>query len=198
MGLLTAAGSEAIRALRVRTVIDLRGPDELSAVASPFGIAAVYRNVRVDGEHTLKLHEHAKAGTMVGQLVDLARPASGLRAALAAIASADPAVIVHCQAGRDRTGIVVALLLAALGVSDDDIIADHCASDIELVDEYARFRAEHPEIAADMAERQERRAWTMGELLSTLRTEYGEGTGYLAHIGVLPGEIRRLRDLLVA
>ena len=70
-------------------------------------------------------------------------------------------------------------------------------SDIELVDEYARFRAEHPEIAADMAERQERRAWTMGELLSTLRTEYGEGTGYLAHIGVLPGEIRRLRDLLV-
>jgi protein-tyrosine phosphatase len=197
MGPVTAAGSAAIRAYGVRTVIDLRGPDEMTAVASPFGTAVVYRNVRVDGEHTLKLHEHANAGTMALQLAELARPGSGLRAALAAIASAAPAIVVHCQAGRDRTGIVVALLLAALGVADDDIVADHCASDAELVDEYARFRAEHPEIAADMAERQERRAWVMGELLSTLRAEHGGGTAYLEHIGVLPEDIRRLRGLLV-
>jgi protein-tyrosine phosphatase len=197
MGSLTAAGSAAIRAYGVRTVIDLRGPDEVSAVASPFGPGIVYRNVLVDGEHTLKLHEHAKAGTMAGQLADLARPGSGLRAALAAIASADPAVVVHCQAGRDRTGIVMALLLAALGVDDGDIVADHCASDAELIDEYARFRAEHPEVAADMAERQERRAWVMGELLLALRAEHGGATVYLEHIGLLPEEIRRLREFLV-
>jgi len=197
MGSVTAAGSAAIRAYGVRTVIDLRGPDEVSAVASPFGMAIVYCNVLVDGEHTLKLHEHAKAGTMANQLADLARPGSGLRAAISAIASAAPAIVVHCQAGRDRTGIVVAVLLAALGVADDDIVADHCASDAELIEEYARFRAEHPEIAADMEERQERREWAMGELLSALRTEHGGGTAYLEHIGVLPGEIRRLRVLLI-
>jgi protein-tyrosine phosphatase len=198
LGLLTTAGSVAIRAHGVRTVIDLRGPDEVTALPNPFGLGLAYRNVRVDGEHTLKLHEHAIAGTMAHQLADLARPGSGLRAALAAIASADPAVVVHCQAGRDRTGIVVALLLAALGVADDDIVADYCASDAELADEYARFRAEHPEVAADMAERQARRAWVIGQLLAAVRTEHGDAERYLNLIGVRSDEIKRLREMLVA
>jgi protein-tyrosine phosphatase len=198
MGSLNAAGAAAMRAHGVRTVIDLRGPDEVDAMPSPFGMGLVCRNVRVDGEHTLKLHEHAIAGTMAQQLADLARPGSGLRAALAAIAGADPAVVVHCQAGRDRTGIVVAVLLAALGVADNDIVADHCASDAELVDEYARFRAEHPEVAADMAEHQGRRAWVIGELLGAIRAQHGHAEDYLELIGVLPKEIRRLRELLVA
>jgi protein tyrosine/serine phosphatase len=198
MGSLTTAGSAAIRAHGVKTVIDLRGPDEVMAMPSAFGTGLVYRNVHVDGEHTLKLHEHAIAGTMPDQLVDLARPGSGLRAALAAIAAADPAVVVHCQAGRDRTGIVVALLLAALGVADNDIVTDHCASDAELADEYARFRAEHPEVAADMAEHQGRRAWVIGELFAAIRAEHGHALHYLEFIGVRPPEVRRLRKLLVA
>jgi hypothetical protein len=66
-----------------------------------------------------------------------------------------------------------------------------------LIDEYVRFRAEHPDVAADMAERQERRAWAMGELLLMLRAEHGGATVYLEHIGMLPEEIRRLRELLV-
>jgi protein tyrosine/serine phosphatase len=198
LGSLTPAGSAAVRAFGVRTVIDLRGPDEVTAVPSPFGMGLSNRNVRVDEEHTLKLHEHAIAGTMPQQLADLAREGSGLRAALVAIASADPAIVVHCQAGRDRTGIVVALLLATLGVADEDVVADHCASDIELADEYARFRAEHPEVAADMAERQARRAWVFGELLSAIRAQHGHAEGYLKVVGVRSADIERLREMLVA
>jgi protein-tyrosine phosphatase len=41
------------------------------------------------------------------------------------IAAADRAVVVHCAAGKDRTGIACALTLHALGVEDDDIIADY-------------------------------------------------------------------------
>jgi len=48
-----------------------------------------------------------------------------------------------------------------------------------------------------MAERQERRAWAMGELLLALRAEHGGATVYLEHIGLLPEEIRRLREFLV-
>ena len=198
LGSLTPVGSAAIRAHGVKTVIDLRGPDEVTALPNPFGPGLAYRNVRVDGEHTLKLHEHAIAGTMAQQLADLALPGSGLRAAFGAIASSDPAVVVHCQAGRDRTGIVVALLLAALGVRDDDIVADHCASDVELADEYDRFRAEHPEVAADMAERQSRRAWVIGELLAAIHTQHPHAEDYLKLIGVRSVEIARLRELLVA
>jgi protein-tyrosine phosphatase len=198
LGSLTPAGSAAMRAHGVKTVIDLRGPDELAAQPSPFGKGLAYRNVGVDGEHTLKLHEHATAGTMAHQLADLARPKSGLRAAIAAIASADPAIVVHCQAGRDRTGIVVALLLAALGVGDEDIVADHCQSDVELADEYVRFRTDHPEVAADMAERQARRAWVIGELLAAIHAQHGHAEHYLKMIGLRSAEIQLLRELLVA
>lgn len=165
---------------------------------SPFGTGLVYRNIRVDGEQTLKLHEHAIARTMPHQLAELARPGSGLRAAIAAIARAEPAVIVHCQAGRDRTGIVVALLLAALGVSGEDIVADFCASDADLATEYERFRTAHPEVAADLAERQARRAWVVGELLAAIRERHEHAAEYLKLIGVLPEEVERLREMLVA
>src|SRR5262249_980142 len=51
-------------------------------------------------------------------------------AAVAAVAAADPgdAVVVHCFAGKDRTGIVSALLLSAVGVPDDLVAADYAAS----------------------------------------------------------------------
>ena len=198
LGSLTPAGSAAFGEHGVKTVIDLRGPDEVAAQASPYAIGLGYRNVRVDGEQTLKLHEHALAGTMGHQLAALARGGSGLRAAFAAIASADPPIVIHCQAGRDRTGIVVALLLATLGVADHDIVADYCASDTELAPEYERFRAEHPEVAADMAERQARRAWVIGELLAAVRAEHGHAAEYLEAIGVRPAELERLREMLVA
>jgi protein-tyrosine phosphatase len=187
-----------MRAHNVKTVIDLRGPDEIAALPSPFAIGVAYRNVWVDGEQTLKLHEHAINRTMDLQLAALSRPGSGLKAAFGEIAAADPAIVVHCQAGRDRTGVVVALVLAGLGVADEDIVADYCASDVELASEYERFREEHPEIAADMAERQSRRAWVIGELLAATRAKHGHAADYLRNIGVQSAELRRLREMLVA
>ena len=50
-------------------------------------------------------------------------------AVFAAIAEAGPGgVLVHCAAGRDRTGLVTLVLLALLGVSPDDIAADYALS----------------------------------------------------------------------
>jgi len=48
--------------------------------------------------------------------------------ALSAIASAPPGVLVHCSAGRDRTGMISALLLSNAGVSPDDVAADYAES----------------------------------------------------------------------
>lgn len=48
-----------------------------------------------------------------------------LRAALQAIAASEPGVLVHCSAGRDRTGMVTALLLANAGVDASDVVADY-------------------------------------------------------------------------
>lgn len=59
-----------------------------------------------------------------------------------ALAQGDGGVLVHCAAGKDRTGLLVALTHAALGVSDDDIMADYLATNTavdlaERADEFA-------------------------------------------------------------
>lgn len=51
-----------------------------------------------------------------------------VRCALLAVASAEPGVLIHCGAGRDRTGMVTALLLANAGVPADLIADDYAAS----------------------------------------------------------------------
>jgi protein-tyrosine phosphatase len=59
---------------------------------------------------------------------------------------ADPAqlpTLIHCTAGKDRTGLVVALLLLTLGVPEETVLADYTLSNLF----YTRFRAD---IAADL------------------------------------------------
>ncbi|EGN95711.1 hypothetical protein SERLA73DRAFT_24165, partial [Serpula lacrymans var. lacrymans S7.3] len=51
-------------------------------------------------------------------------------------------VLVHCSAGKDRTGIVIALLLMVLGVHDDDIVDDYALSSVGLASAMPRLMAE--------------------------------------------------------
>ena len=58
-------------------------------------------------------------------------------------AAADPRagpLVFHCSGGKDRTGVVSALLLRALGVSDDDVVADYAASQGYLASFIERYR----------------------------------------------------------
>lgn len=57
-----------------------------------------------------------------------------LRRFFAALAGARGGVLIHCTAGKDRTGIAVALLLALLGVAREHILADYMASSLALAD----------------------------------------------------------------
>jgi protein-tyrosine phosphatase len=197
IGTLTADGEEAMRIHGVRTVVDLRWPAEVEARPSIFAKGIAYRNTPVDSDRQLALLDHASEGTMASQLAILSRPSSGIRDALEAIAASEPAVVIHCQAGRDRTGIVAALILATAGVLDEDIDADYCASDEALADEYARFTRERPDVAKGIPDAIVRRKQVMGDVLRSLRDAYGDTAGYFAALGVTPGARDRLRRMLV-
>ncbi|SDI81644.1 Protein tyrosine/serine phosphatase [Frankineae bacterium MT45] len=131
-------------------------------------------------------HDYANRGAVdVYWRYLLDRPDS-IVASLRLIARTDGAVIVHCAAGKDRTGVVVAMTLAALGVRPEQIVADFAltADRIELI--FARLGAS-PTYVRDVADgeidKHRPRAETMESLLLRLDQEMGGAAGWLATHG---------------
>lgn len=127
------------------------------------------------------------------------RPAR-FASAVAAIAEAPPgAVVVQCAAGKDRTGIVVALALALAGVEPEWI-----AWDYELTDE--RLRRHYDAMLAGVVSEEERARWrsmrharaeTMHRMLHHLDDSYGGAAGYLTVGGLTDDQATALIARLV-
>jgi protein-tyrosine phosphatase len=119
--------------------------------------------------------------------------------------AADPAslpMVVHCTAGKDRTGVASALLLGALGVDDETIAADY-----ELSNEfqaYARVAAVRPQLDAAGIRFEEVEAYflapraVIAATFGGLRERYGSVEEYLTgHARLAPATLDELRDLLL-
>ncbi len=197
LGELSPEGRDAMRAHGIRTVIDLRTEDELAEAASPFRDGLTYRHVPFTVARTMGLHRAAADGTMSDELRRLGVPKGGIAGPVCALAEAEPGIVLHCLAGRDRTGVVVAVVLAALGVPDDEIVSDYVLSDTELEPDYVRFRTANPERAPEVDAGIERREWTMQQVLTTLRLSFGGAAAYLGEGGVTPAELEAIRAKLV-
>jgi protein-tyrosine phosphatase len=128
-----------------------------------------------------------------------ARPDSVV-AALRAIANSDGATIVHCAAGKDRTGVVVALALAEIGVEPDAIVADYAASADHIDAVMARLRASHT-YAGDLVdtddEKHRPRAATMERFLDGLDQQHGGPGNWLRSHGWTEHDSAALRQKLL-
>src|SRR5699024_422133 len=110
--------------------------------------------------------------------------------------------LIHCAAGKDRTGILIALLLAVLGVSEQDIIDDYALTGVlrpNRIDAFVpRFNAvgRDPEIARTLFEAP---AEAMEGLLQYLRDTYGGVAGYVTErAGVAPELLVQLRRMMIS
>jgi protein tyrosine/serine phosphatase len=119
--------------------------------------------------------------------------------ALRDIATADGAAIVHCAAGKDRTGVIVALALTAAGVEPDAIVADYVATGDRIEAILDRLRRSRT-YARDLSERPVQahlpRAATMQAFLEQLDVRYGGLPRWLAGNGFADDEFSLLRDKL--
>jgi protein-tyrosine phosphatase len=111
------------------------------------------------------------------------------------------AVVFHCAAGKDRTGILAAVLLGVLGVPDDVIVEDYTASAAAMVQMVAWMRATYPDMGADPTPLQAAMlgadAPAMEHLLATLRQRHGSPEGYARHAGVDGATLDALRASLL-
>lgn len=155
----TNADLDTVAALGLHAVIDLRGPAERVDAPCPRPAGFDAEIVRVDEETTgLAPHLHAAGVTdAAGAAAAMERTYARMpyRPVLArlyalyfdALARTDGPTLVHCLAGKDRTGLAVALLHALTGVHRDDLMADYlltnAAGDVE-----ARIAAATPAVRA--------------------------------------------------
>ena len=114
----------------------------------------------------------------------------------------DQPVLVHCTVGKDRTGVTVALTLAAAGVDLDAVVDDYARTETLLpasrnTQVVARLRAMHPEARhlEELATRSP--APVMRDLLARLEREYGSPSDYLRAQGLGDDEIAELRRILI-
>jgi protein-tyrosine phosphatase len=193
---LTVAGQELFRSYGISRIIDLRGLDECAQRPSPFA-----------GEPWYASHPVQAAIGDADSLLDLyflllKRSATTFAGAVAAIASAPPgAVVVHCHAGKDRSGLVVALALSAAGVSNEAIVADYALTETDVrsiaLNEVLLAKLTDATRRSDLQDWLGARPETMERTLEHLNASYGGVEAYLRGPGGLTDEqLTRLRKRL--
>lgn len=194
-------GMQALRESGVKRIIDLRSTFEAERRPSPFKGMPEYLNVTLFDERDEEGRRMAQAATTVQEMyqVMLDRYPHHNVEALTAIATApEGGVVVHCWAGKDRTGIITALALHVAGVAEEEIAEDYALTDQCLSQHYADEAA----AIADESMREKMRSFqhTKPEtLLGTfghLKVKYGSVDNYLAQAGLTEETRGLLRDRL--
>lgn len=195
---LTPEGVETLANLGVHTVVDLRWPGEVAI--SPHPVPSRLPHVRY--YHVSLLTESETQWSEISEgcekemwkclVLEKTRP--HLRRVLQTIASAPPGpLLFHCVAGKDRTGLIAALLLALAEVEPEAIAADYAESSARLREAYLeRYKEVEPEWILEAVRCPEQGVYNM---LSYLE-RFGGVPGYLREIGLEEEHIERLKARL--
>ena len=206
-----------VQDLGVTTVVDLRssaelaseGPAPLDAVASVRHAhhpvipevgsatdAAVKALLIRSKQDRSRFPGDPTCGHYLGYLEDRPDQVVG---AMRSIARDEGAALVHCAAGKDRTGVVVALALTAAGVRPQAVVADYAATGKRTEAILSRLRRS-PTYARDIdslpAEAHRARPETMAAFLEQMESRYGGVARWLTDHGLSTGELGLLRAKL--
>jgi protein-tyrosine phosphatase len=180
----------------VSRILDLRRPGESDDV-HPYADDPLYVNLPVQDPADPKNID----STMLALYLDMLDVRPDLfAAAVGAIADAPHgAVVVHCAAGKDRTGLVVALALAVAGVSPELIAADYARTEDRLAPLMERYLADFDDEdqRAEIRLQQRTPADNMLEVLRHLDRRHGGVESYLRSGGMSGAQLDALRRRLV-
>jgi protein-tyrosine phosphatase len=194
--------------LGIRTVVDLRLTDEATREGSALsGIPAVrYFSLPLSSAGNVRSDIVADGAEMdiVGHYVALLESSAANIVTAARIFADDGSgpAIFHCAAGKDRTGVLAAVVLDAAGVGREAIIADYALTGQRMKQISARLlglatyrdmRALSRGVKGAATADEE----SMAAFLDELHRRYGSGAGYLTAHGLSDGDLAALRAALV-
>lgn len=203
---LAPGGADRLLDEGLSCVIDLRTEQEVATAPSFFeGLPRIaYFNLplfadlapaalaRADGHHS-----HPLVPFYISALETRGEAVCAILTRIARVD--DGAVLFNCTAGKDRTGIIAALLLGLAGVSDEDIIQDYVLTEQMIPDLVAEFLSISRANGGDVesyATLLESPADTMAKMLAHVRTRYGGVEDYVIRIGLERKDHSRLLEQL--
>jgi protein-tyrosine phosphatase len=196
---LTDAGLRAVVDHGIRTVIDLRKPDEVAEHPNPLRLIPAIRYFNFS---------MVDPAVPRGDFMTLARDyqeiletfASTVGRIIGEIAQAcEGGVLIHCVAGKDRSGLIAALLLRVSGVSSQVVAEDYALSDERLRPWHDHWIASGPGTEDErrlQVARTKATAPVMLAVLNHLDQKHGSVRGYLHHAGLSAGDIEGVRRRL--
>ena len=202
---ITSAGRAVIDALDLRAVIDLRSRyhfDRGPGFADPtrtHHVPVVDRVIATDEPR--RVDSPADMALLYDEMVEFQR-ANVVRAVeIVAAHVGEGPVLVHCLAGKDRTGIVIALIHAAIGVPLDSIVDDYARSDAPTRRRRSEMLA-HPVAGDPDVVKASHVIWTSPaltmELFATRAVErFGSLEAWPTGLGVSAGAVANLRRHLL-
>jgi protein-tyrosine phosphatase len=206
---LTDEGWRALAEHGVQRIVDLRFPEELEE-DQPRDVDIDVVHVSVlgagfDPEYVEELDAHLASVDDVADhyawsYVDfLERYRERFGEAFAAIADAEGTVVVHCLAGKDRTGLVSAILLRLAGVDHATIGADYALTAGNLRERWEAWLQDAPdEERAKLEKLQHTPAEAMARVVQEIERRYGDVASYLRAARLTDAQVERLRERLVA
>jgi protein-tyrosine phosphatase len=203
LGELTEGDLSVMRSLGIRTVIDLRSATELErgrfdVDAHPVAFHHFpFIEVLPDAEEFDR-----RPGLLGSQYQEILRDAGPQIIAVLEILSRPDALpaVFHCTAGKDRTGVLSALVLSLLGVDEPTVVADYALSGAAMLRLRAKLILKYPEGRETLENIDEVFSADPGQmelLLDHLRDQYGSAEAYLAGLGAPAGLIEALRAALL-
>ncbi len=186
----------------LRLVLDLRTPREIdrdgpTPVAAEgvetvaLNLVGASRELPETGDDTDPLLRN-----YLGYLTD--QPANVVEAIRRLAAPGTGPALVHCAAGKDRTGVVVAMVLDVVGVERDAIVADYAQSSEQIEALFLRWTSASGEPMPEDLRPHHPRAEVMAAVLERLDAEHGGAAGWLVESGLDEAALERLRARLRA
>lgn len=187
--------------LGLSCIVDLRTAGEIEREPDPFGEAdgiAFYNVPLIDnlnsGERSVS---NMTLAELYLHLVDDKQ--AGLKEVFSIFARHvnDGGCVFHCTAGKDRTGVVAALLLMLAGVSEEDIIHNYAATIVLMKEVFEKRLAKYAQEGRTInTELFGSDAQNMRTFIDHMKANYGTAESYLKKIGLSASEIDTLRDAL--
>jgi protein-tyrosine phosphatase len=203
LGKLQGEDWDRFLTLGVRTVIDLRHPWEVKRSGRvPSHQGLVYHNLSI--EH--RPYDQAglspdvePARFLADKYTEVAHDGTKeIRHALEIIADDTGPLVFHCHSGKDRTGLLAMLVLALVGVHEDDIVADFALTELATERLVAEWHASYPDLTLSWPAYGRAPAEIMRLFLASLATRYGSVQDYAAkQLGVDDDLVAALRRQLL-